>query len=373
MSMLLRPGALLHGAGESDIDLLATAVLLVDAQGVVRRANPAAETTFDLSRRLLEGHALRALFVQSTAIDELLHDARAQRVAQRRLLLAVRRSLREPRPVQVSVSAPGREDVALVLEISEARPQWGSGREERRSDAREANRRLLRNLAHEIKNPLGGIRGAAQLLEAELITAEQREFTRVIISEADRLQSLLDRVLAPHRGPRVVDALNIHEVCERVRSLILAEFPSGLSIVRDYDASVPDIRGDREQLIQALLNVVRNAAQALGGRIDQHAARIELRTRIARQVTFARRHCKLALDLRVVDNGPGVPEEIRERIFDPLVSGREGGSGLGLALAQGYIHEHEGMIDFESEPGRTEFRLLLPLDPLTAETTREQT
>jgi two-component system nitrogen regulation sensor histidine kinase GlnL len=228
-------------------------------------------------------------------------------------------------------------------------------------------------LAHEIKNPLGGIRGAAQLLETELRTAEQREFTRVIISEADRLQSLLDRVLAPHRGPRVVDELNIHEVCERVRALILAEFPSGLSIVRDYDASVPNIRGDREQLIQALLNVVRNGAQALTERIGQDAARIELRTRIARQVTFARRHCRLALDLRVIDNGPGVPDEIRERVFDPLVSGREGGSGLGLALAQGYIHEHEGMIDFASEPGRTEFRILLPLEPGGAEAKREAT
>ena len=372
MNSLPRPGAPAYGGGNSDIDLLAAAVLLVDAQGVVRRANPAAETTFDLSRRLLEGHAVRALFVQSDAVDELLRDAVGQRLSQRRLLLAVRRSLREPRPIQVHASAATHDDIALVLELSETRPQWGSGREERRSDAREANRRLLRNLAHEIKNPLGGIRGAAQLLEAELRTAEQREFTRVIISEADRLQSLLDRVLAPHRGPRVVDALSIHEVCERVRALILAEYPSGLSVVRDYDASVPDIRGDREQLIQALLNVVRNAAQALGGRIDQQLARIELRTRIARQITFAKRHCKLALDLRVVDNGPGVPEEIRERIFDPLVSGREGGSGLGLALAQGYIHEHEGMIDFESEPGRTEFRILLPLDPPAAEPNREQ-
>lgn len=374
MSSRLRPpGAVLTRASDAELDLLAAAVLFVDRDGIVRRANPAAEITFDLSRRLLEGHAARALFVQATQIDQLLADALAHSFAQRRIMLAVRRSLREPLPVMAVAGVVSHDDIVLVLELSDVRPQWRSGREERRTDGGEANRRLLRNLAHEIKNPLGGIRGAAQLLETELRTAEQREFTRVIISEADRLQSLLDRVLAPHRGPRVVDELNIHEVCERVRALILAEFPTGLSIVRDYDASVPNVRGDREQLIQALLNVVRNGAQALTERIGQDAARIELRTRIARQVTFARRHCRLALDLRVIDNGPGVPEEIRERVFDPLVSGREGGSGLGLALAQGYIHEHDGMIDFESEPGRTEFRILLPLEAGGAAVKREAT
>jgi two-component system nitrogen regulation sensor histidine kinase GlnL len=358
---------------EIELDLLAAAVLLIDRHGVVRRANAAAETTFDLSRRLLEGHAARALFVQGDIVDRLLADALAHAFAQRRVLLAVRRSLREPLPIQATASAVAHGDYALVLELSEARQAWRSGRDERRGDPGEANRRLLRNLAHEIKNPLGGIRGAAQLLQAELPGAEQREFTRVIISEADRLQSLLDRVLAPHQQPRVVDELNIHEVCERVRAVIMAEFPAGLQIARNYDASVPNVRGDREQLIQALLNVVRNSAQALAGRIGRDEARIELRTRIARQVTFARRHCRLALDLRVIDNGPGVPDEIRERVFDPLVSGREGGSGLGLALAQGYIREHEGLIDFESEPGRTEFRILLPLDPAVNVLQREQT
>ncbi len=354
-------------AVDSGLDLLATAVLLVDRDGIVRRANPAAETTFDLSRRLLEGHAIRGLFVQAVQVDELLIEAVAGSFAQRRMLLAVRRSLREPLPVLVVASATHQDDIALVVELSDVRHQWRAGREERRTDVSEANRRLLRNLAHEIKNPLGGIRGAAQLLESELRTAEQLECARVIISEADRLQSLLDKVLAPNRGPRVVDSWNVHEVCERVRSLILAEFPSGLQVHRDYDASVPNFRGDREQLIQALLNVVRNSAQALAGQIAKDDARIEIRTRIARQVTFARRHCKLALDLRVIDNGPGVPDEIRDRVFDPLVSGREGGSGLGLALAQGYINENDGMIGFDSEPGRTEFRILLPLDRVDGE------
>jgi two-component system nitrogen regulation sensor histidine kinase GlnL len=219
----------------------------------------------------------------------------------------------------------------------------------------------MRNLAHEIKNPLGGIRGAAQLLEAELASPDQREYTRVIISEADRLQGLVDRLLAPHRAPRVVAVFNLHEVCERVRALILAEFPRGLQIDRDYDASAPDCRGDKEQLIQALLNVVRNAAQALEERIADNSAQIILRTRVARHVTIARRHFRLALDLHVIDNGPGIPDELRERIFFPLVSGRDGGSGLGLTLAQTFVQQNEGMIEFDSRPGRTDFRILLPL------------
>jgi len=351
------------GIDESGLDLLSVAVLLVDRTGIVRHANAAAETTFDLSRRLLEGHAVRGLFVQSAQVDDLLAGAVSHAYEHRRLLLAARRSLREPLPAFVVASATQDSRIGLVLEISDARQSWrGAAREERRADVSEANRRLLRNLAHEIKNPLGGIRGAAQLLETELRLGEQREYTRVIIAEADRLQSLLDRVLAPNRGPQVLAELNIHEVCERVRALIQAEYPTGLHLLRDYDASVPNLRGDREQLIQALLNVVRNAAQALTEQIVQDHARIEIRTRVARQITFARRHCRLALDLRVIDNGPGVPEEIRERVFDPLVSGREGGSGLGLALAQSYIQENGGMIGFESEPGRTEFRILLPLD-----------
>jgi two-component system, NtrC family, nitrogen regulation sensor histidine kinase GlnL len=252
-------------------------------------------------------------------------------------------------------------ETPLLLELWPIEQQLKAHREERQLDLSEANRRLMRNLAHEIKNPLGGIRGAAQLLETELRTREEREYTGVIIAEADRLQTLVDRVLAMHRAPRVIADVNIHEVCERVRAVIMAEYPTGLLIDRDYDASVPEFRGDREQLIQALMNVVRNAAQALRGRITNGDASVQLRTRVAQQVTVFRRACKLALDLRVIDNGPGIPEDLKERVFDPLVSGREGGSGLGLSLAQEFIHQNGGAIDFESVPGRTEFRILLPL------------
>jgi two-component system nitrogen regulation sensor histidine kinase GlnL len=187
------------------------------------------------------------------------------------------------------------------------------------------------------------------------------EYTQVIVHEADRLQLLVDRLLAPHRRPHVVGDVNIHEVCERVRSLVLAEFPRGLRVVRDYDTSIPELRGDREQLIQAVLNIVHNAALALGPQRDEGGAQIILRTRIARQVTFGKQRHRLALELHVIDNGPGIPQDIKDRLFFPLVSGRDGGSGLGLNLAQTFVQQHHGLIECDSVPGRTDFKILIPL------------
>jgi two-component system nitrogen regulation sensor histidine kinase GlnL len=175
------------------------------------------------------------------------------------------------------------------------------------------------------------------------------------------LQSLVDRLLAPHRRPHVVGDVNIHEVCERVRSLILAEFPKGLRVLRDYDASIPEFRGDREQLIQAVLNIAHNAAHALSASIASGEGEITFKTRVGRQVTFGKQRYKLALELHVIDNGPGVPDSIKDRIFFPLVSGRDGGSGLGLTLAQTFVQQHHGLIECESVPGRTDFKILIPL------------
>jgi two-component system nitrogen regulation sensor histidine kinase GlnL len=224
----------------------------------------------------------------------------------------------------------------------------------------EANKELMRNLAHEIKNPLGGIRGAAQLLEFELPDKNLREYTQVIVKESDRLQTLVDRLLAPHRKAHAMETFNVHEALERVRSLVLAEFPHGLSIMRNYDTSLPDVMGDQEQLIQAVLNIVHNAAQVLQEQMKLGTAKIELKTRIARSVTIAKQRYKMAFDLHVIDNGPGIPDEIRERIFFPLVSGREGGSGLGLTLAQTFVQQHQGFIACESRPGLTVFHIQIP-------------
>jgi two-component system nitrogen regulation sensor histidine kinase GlnL len=266
----------------------------------------------------------------------------------------------DPLPVQVIVTRLELTELILI-ELVEIEQQTRQEREERAMEQGLANKELIRNLAHEIKNPLGGIRGSAQLLQMELENKSLTEYTQVIIHEADRLQALVDRLLAPHRRPHLVSDVNIHEVCERVRSLILAEFPKGLKVWRDYDTSLPDFRGDREQLIQAVLNIAHNAAQALADRVQMGDAKLTLRTRVARRLTINRQLHRLALVLHIEDNGPGIPESIRDRIFYPLVSGREGGSGLGLTLAQTFVQQHQGTIECESEPGRTVFKILIPL------------
>jgi two-component system nitrogen regulation sensor histidine kinase GlnL len=263
--------------------------------------------------------------------------------------------------VHVIVSQTEHPYRGLLVEMLEIEQQARQEREERVMGQAQVTKELIRNLAHEIKNPLGGIRGAAQLLAMELPSPELTEYTEVIIHEADRLQTLVDRLLAPHRKPHVVSDVNIHEVCERVRSLVLAEHPKGLKVVRDYDTSLPEFRGDREQLIQAVLNIVHNACQALSERIVQGDGQIVLRTRAARQVTLGKQRYRLALELHIQDNGPGIPEALRERIFYPLVSGREGGSGLGLTLAQTFVQQHQGTIECSSEPGRTDFKIVIPL------------
>jgi two-component system nitrogen regulation sensor histidine kinase GlnL len=341
------------------LDLLASAVLVVDAAGLLRYANPAAEDMLDTSLKSLSRQALAAQFTNGAELAALCEQALAHKFGDLRQDLVLERAGRAPLQVHAIVSAAGEGEV--VIELRENVQQLKLDREERILDQSQANKELIRNLAHEIKNPLGGIRGAAQLLELELPLAQLREYTQVIIKEADRLQTLVDRLLAPHRRPHIVGDVNIHEVCERVRSLVLAEFPAGLAIRRDYDASIPEFRGDKEQLIQAVLNIVHNAAQALAPRIAQGDAEIVLRTRVARQVTLAKVRYALALDLHIIDNGPGIAPEIRDRIFYPLVSGRDGGSGLGLTLAQTFVQQHMGLIECESRPGLTDFRLLLPL------------
>jgi len=350
-------GASSHYEG---LDLLSTAVLLLDRKARIAHVNQAAELLFDTSRRTLVGQSVGRVLGDEAEIRQLVTDAESNAFGQRRQIMELRRTNREPLPVQVTATAQFGEPTPVVLEVTEIEQQLKVDREERQLGLTEANRQLLRNLAHEIKNPLGGVRGAAQLLESEL-TADQREYTRVIIAEADRLQALVDRLLAPHRSPRVVAELNIHEVLERVRMVMLAEFPRGLTIERDYDASAPEFRGDKEQLIQAVLNVVRNAAEALEARIAAGDAQIILRTRVARQVTIARTRHRLALDLHIIDNGPGIADELKDRVFFPLVSGRDNGTGLGLTLAQTFVQQHDGLIEVDSRPGRTDFRILIPL------------
>jgi len=339
-------------------------VLILDAGHRIAYANPAAEHLLESSSKTLVGHKFGELFVNGGDLTPVFEQAAAHLFADKRQDLTLERAAREPLHVHVIVTALDTPDQPVLIELRQNEQQLKLDREERLLDQSQANKELIRNLAHEIKNPLGGIRGAAQLLELELPerhVRELREYTQVIIKEADRLQTLVDRLLAPHRSPHIVGDVNIHEVFERVRSLILAEFSNGLTIKRDYDLSIPEFRGDKEQLIQAVLNIAHNAAQALAERIAHGDAELIFQTRIARQVTLAKVRYRLALDLHIIDNGPGIPPEIQDRIFYPLVSGREGGSGLGLTLAQNFVQQHMGVIECESRPGCTDFRILIPL------------
>ena len=341
-------------------DLLATLIAVVDSNGLVLFANAALEDALGSSRRTIQGSDFAHSFTEPLALANALVGLGGNEFAALRYDAWLKRPNRDLLPVHVIVTQTDQAQ-EIIVELLPLEQQARQEREERQLDQAQANKELIRNLAHEIKNPLGGIRGAAQLLEMEIDSRELTEYTQVIIHEADRLQTLVDRLLAPHRRPHVVGDVNIHEVCERVRSLILAEFPKGLRVVRDYDISIPDFRGDREQLIQTVLNIAHNACEALRERIAAGDARLTLRTRVARQITFGKQRYKLALELHVIDNGPGVPDSIKDRIFYPLVSGREGGSGLGLTLAQTFVQQHHGLIECDSEPGRTDFKILIPL------------
>jgi len=338
-------------------------VAVVEPDGQCLFANAAFEEVLGLSRRSVLRESIFDWFVEPLLLQDVVGAVARNEFATSRLQAELKRHphvFGDPLPVQAIVTRLEHGDLVLI-ELVEIEQQTRQEREERALDQAQANKELIRNLAHEIKNPLGGIRGSAQLLQMELESKSLTEYTQVIIHEADRLQALVDRLLAPHRRPHLVSEVNVHEVCERVRSLILAEFPKGLKVWRDYDTSLPDFRGDREQLIQAVLNIAHNAAQALTDRMQAGDAVLSLRTRVARRVTINRQLHRLALVLHIEDNGPGIPESIRDRIFYPLVSGREGGSGLGLTLAQTFVQQHQGTIECESEPGRTVFKILIPL------------
>ena len=337
-------------------EYLNTAVLLLDEESRIVYLNPAAENLFSLSSNNLLNHPLQHAFTHTEQLFNTIKLALAENAShiEHDLILG---TYTHSGIFHLSCTATPLQTspYSLLLEFHTMDRPLKLAREEHMLDQTQANRLLLRNLAHEIKNPLGGIRGAAQLLEHELEKPALREYTQVIIQEADRLRTLMEKILTPQHAPHF-SALNIHEVLERVRSVVLAELSSGLSIQRDYDLSLPELTGDKEQLIQVFLNLVRNAAQAMQGR-----GVIVLRTRISRQVTLIKKRHPLAIMIQVIDNGPGIPAHLRDKIFYPLVSGSSNGHGLGLTLAQDFISQHHGSIEFDSEPGQTCFSVILPL------------
>ncbi|HUW49451.1 MAG TPA: nitrogen regulation protein NR(II) [Sulfuricella sp.] len=337
------------------LEHLTTAVILLDQDLRIAYLNPSAENLFKLSRKHVSGMPLQQAFGETETLPQAVESALLTRASFTEHEIILSTPGNHTLSVSCTVTPVEIGAVSLILEFHQIDKQLKIAREERMQMQQQANRELLRNLAHEIKNPLGGLRGAAQLLEHELPRTGLREYTQVIIQEADRLQKLMDRLLTPSHLPHL-RLTNIHEVLERVRSLTLAETPKGIRIRRDYDTSLPELVADPEQLIQAVLNIVRNAVQSMQGKGE-----ITLSTRVARQVTLAKKRYRQAIQVQIIDNGPGIPEAIREKIFYPLVSGREGGSGMGLTLAQTLINQHQGTIECDSQPGHTCFTLLLPL------------
>ncbi len=342
------------------LDSLATAVLGFDDRLCLRWMNPAAEELFAVGLRQARGRELAALFPGCTDLVQ-----RAGAVLDRPGVISEREIwLQRPggdgRLVDVTLSplplSGDRRGLLVECTLSDRRSRIAQ--EGRRIEEQRALRRVIRGLAHEVRNPLGGLRGAAQLLAAHLPDPALTEYTDVIQHEVDRLLKVLDQLQAP-RGAREREAVNIHEVLERVRRLIAAEAPDGVTVVTDYDPSLPEIRADFDQLVQVFLNLARNAVQAVAGRPD---ARVTLRTRVERRYTIEGRLHPLAIRVEVADNGPGIPEAEQSQIFYPLVTSRAEGRGLGLSIAQDLVTAHGGVIDLTSEPGHTVLQVVLPLE-----------
>ncbi|MDB5987545.1 MAG: nitrogen regulation protein [Nevskia sp.] len=339
------------------LDGLTTAVIALDHALRVAYLNSAGETLFSVSRRHAFGQPLAQAVPHFGNVEARLRLALDTGSGFIERELRLRRSGDEPITVDCTVTPVQLPGSGLLLEMLPVDRHMRISRDELLLAQHEVSRELIRGLAHEIKNPLGGIRGAAQLLEHEYPDSEHREYTRVIIREADRLKNLVNRMLGPSKLPQMA-VVNVHEVIEHVRQLLEAEASAGIVVTRDYDPSIPEVTADREQLIQALLNITRNALQAL----DDRRGAIVLRTRTRRQVTIGGQRHRLVVQIDIEDNGPGIPEAMMERIFFPMVTTRAEGTGLGLPIAQVLIHAHGGLVECTSRPGCTVFTIFLPLE-----------
>ncbi|MEN5236518.1 nitrogen regulation protein NR(II) [Pseudomonas sichuanensis] len=344
------------------LDNLTTATLLLNAELRLEYMNPAAEMLLAVSGQRSHGQFISELFTESTealnSLRQAVEEAHPFTKREAQLTSLTGQSI----TVDYAVTPILHQgNTLLLLEVHPRDRLLRITKEEAQLSKQETTKMLVRGLAHEIKNPLGGIRGAAQLLARELPNDGLRDYTNVIIEEADRLRNLVDRMLGSNKLPSL-SMTNIHEVLERVCSLVEAESQGGITLVRDYDPSLPDVLIDREQMIQAVLNIVRNAMQAIGGQNELRLGRITLRSRAVRQFTIAHVRHRLVARVEIVDNGPGIPAELQDTLFYPMVSGRPDGTGLGLAITQNIISQHQGLIECESHPGHTAFSIYLPLE-----------
>lgn len=345
------------------IENLNTVVVLFDSNLCLKYINPVGEMMFGVSAPRLEGlkaeELLRSEFL-ALELSKALNSGHP--FTERECEISI--NIHEQVTVDLTAIPlldPGKER-ELLVEMNQLDRQIRIAKEEQLLAQNRVSRDLLRGIAHEIKNPLGGLRGTAQLLERELEDEALKDYTGIIISEADRLRSLVDRMLGPRTLPNL-GLVNIHEILERVRSVMLAEVSSGIRIRRDYDPSIPMLFADKDQLIQVILNLVRNAAQAIGKKEGE----IRLRSRVQRQYTIGHRRYRLVASIDVIDNGPGISPELVEKIFYPMVTGTAEGTGLGLSIAQSIVNQHNGLIECSSEPGNTVFTVLIPLQESAGE------
>lgn len=343
---------------------LTTAVVMLDERLCLSRINPSGEMLFGHSAKHCLGRPFASLLAEGepwlVRIREAMEQDQPYTEREQPLILADGRAITVDYTLTPILESRKRREV--VLEMLQIDRHLRIAREESLLGQQETVRHLIRGLAHEIKNPLGGLRGAAQLLERELYDPELKEYTQIIIEEADRLRNLVNRMLGPRELPRM-RRLNVHQLLERVRSLLLAEEPEPVSIQRDYDPSIPEIDADGEMLIQALLNIARNAVEALRREPPPGALpTLLMRTRVQRNVTLGNERHRLVAAIELIDNGPGIPEAHREAIFFPMFTTRAEGTGLGLSIAQSLLGLHRGLIECESQPGETRFTLLLPLE-----------
>jgi len=354
---------------ESMLNAMNIAVLCVDHELNIRFINQSAESLLDISANRAVSLSISELIQNSEEIESVLFDAIQihHPYTQRRASF----KLYDGSSVTVDYTVtPWQHDnwPRLVIELYPLDRFLRIDRDEAFRSHQEITRQMVRGLAHEIKNPLGGIRGAAQLLARELATPELQEFTDVIISETDRLTSLVDRLLGPKSLPEPVST-NIHRLLERVRTLIHMESNGSVDIERDYDPSIPEVAVDPGLLIQAFLNIARNAVQSLkeietqGSDVgDKWKPRLKFTTRTLRQHAIGQQFHRVVVKVDIEDNGNGVPEHIRDQLFFPMITGRSDGTGLGLSIAHSIVHQHGGAIEFESEPGQTIFSIILPLE-----------
>ncbi len=340
------------------VDLITASILCLDASGRILFANTSAETLFGLSKSQLSKLKVEDL---STSFEEFRDFCNENEEESSHIQTKLAWNLAGDRNTKLDtmITQTGMVYPSCVIELRTDLRSIKVNKEERRADLVKVNKMILKNLGHEIKNPLGGIRGAAQLLKDELLDNELIEYTDVIIKEADRLRDLVDKMLVSSKREIKYDRVNIHELTERVKTLIESEYKE-ITIDCDYDVSIPELECDLTQMVQVILNVCRNAAEALANHhVD--SPKITIKSRIARQTTLRRKKHTLAVSLEIKDNGPGIPDFIQDQIFYPLVSSHPNGQGIGLTLAQEIIHAHGGLIDFDSEKGSTSFTIHIPL------------